>query len=284
MKKSGLVTYGKVYKIRGERANASQDLIAVEEPLQIRLEYVYKEAWHEKNLMVTMRSPGHDFDLAMGFLFAEGIIQGEKDILWMRYCEKVKKEEQGNVLVVRLADGLDFDSQVLDRNFYTHSSCGVCGKTAIDAVQAKLEKIRPGDNKKMSYQTLFTLQDAALVNQTGFKYTGGLHAASLFDSDGNLILLREDVGRHNALDKLVGAALREGMSLQKDRIVVLSGRVSFEMVQKAVRAGIPMLAAAGAPTNLSVDLAEDKGLTLIGFLKKDRFNIYTHAGRIMDSG
>lgn len=280
MKEGGLVTYGKILKVKEALGEEFQDLIAVEEPLQIRLKHAKNDQWHEKTLMVTMRSPGHDYDLAMGFLFAEQVIQGEKDILWMRYCQKVKKEEKGNVLIIRLADELDFDPAVLERNFYTNSSCGVCGKTAIDSVQGKLEKIPESEVRKVPYKTLFTLQDIALMNQPGFQYTGGLHAATLFDSDGNLLLTREDVGRHNALDKLVGAAMRQNISLQKDKILVLSGRVSFEMVQKAVRAGIPIMAAAGAPTHLSIRLATEKGLTLIGFLKKDRFNIYSHESRI----
>lgn len=275
-----LVIPGIVVKYEGVKGNEIQDLMAVEEPLQIRLEFEQSGAWHKKDLLVTMRSPGHDFDLAMGFLYAEGIIRREKDILFLRYCLQVKEEEKGNVLVVRLAPNPDLNLEGLERNFYTHSSCGVCGKTAIDAVKCEAATLDLDPDWKVLAETILALPHDLSSFQTGFKYTGGLHAAVLYDASGKMILIREDVGRHNALDKLIGTALREEIPLQQRKMVLLSGRVSFEMVQKAVNAGIQILLAFGAPTSLAVGLAQEKGLTLIGFLKQDGFNVYSGKERI----
>ncbi|MEX0884769.1 MAG: formate dehydrogenase accessory sulfurtransferase FdhD, partial [Cyclobacteriaceae bacterium] len=206
----GLVTPFTIVKVREKQYVEEADLVAVEEPLQIRLEYERGGDFITKDLLVTMRSPGHDFDLAMGFLFAEQVIHREKDILWIRYCKRVKEEEKGNVIIVRLAQELNFDmNHLLERNFYTHSSCGVCGKTAISAVCGHLEMVNGNFQQQILARTLMGLPKSLSINQYGFKYTGGLHAAVLFDVHGNLLLLREDVGRHNALDKLVGASLNE---------------------------------------------------------------------------
>ncbi|MEX2567720.1 MAG: formate dehydrogenase accessory sulfurtransferase FdhD [Cyclobacteriaceae bacterium] len=276
---TGLATPFVITKLQGEQRLEEADLVAVEEPLQIRLEFEKGDNFITKDLLVTMRSPGHDFDLAMGFLFAEQVIHREKDVLWIRYCQQVKEEEKGNVIIVRLAQDLDFDMNLLERNFYTHSSCGVCGKTAISAVSGHLDLVNNNLQQEIKAKTLMALPKFLSCNQYGFKYTGGLHAAVLFDAQGTLLALREDVGRHNALDKLVGASLKKGIDLE-NKVVLLSGRVSFEMVQKAVRAKIPVLAAFGAPTHLSVSLAREKGITMVGFLKKDRFNIYSHPSRI----
>lgn len=278
--KGGLVIPWTIRKQHQAGEESLSDLVAVEEPLQIQLEYEKYSEWHRKDLVVTMRSPGQDFDLAMGFLFAEGIIRQEKDVLWMRYCLQVKPEEEGNVIRVRLVPNLDFDSEKLNRNFFTHSSCGVCGKTAIDAVSCEAAGLPFDSDRKISPATIQTLPQKLNSQQTGFNYTGGLHAAVLYEDTGDLLLLREDVGRHNALDKLIGAGLKLGIPLRKNKVVLLSGRVSFEMVQKAVNAGIQVLVALGAPTSLAVRLANEKNQTLIGFLKKDRFNIYTGEGRI----
>lgn len=263
---------------------AIQDLVAVEEPLQVRIQWQQKGSWQEKNLYVTMRTPGHDFDLAMGFLLAEGVVKKVEDILFIRYCKRVKTEEKGNVVIVRLADDTVCDLSHTDRNFLTNSSCGVCGKSSIDAIYGKLEHTQISTETTISPEVLHTLSAFLDEEQTGFKYTGGLHAASLFDLSGNGLLLREDVGRHNALDKLIGAAYRQGLLPHPARIVLLSGRVSFELVQKTASAGIPLLVAIGAPSSLAIDLAEKTGITLVGFLKKDRFNCYTHPEKISGVG
>lgn len=256
------------------------DLIAIEEPLQIRLQWESSGTWNDKALSITMRTPGHDFDLAMGFLWAENIIQNKEDVLLIRYCKRVKPEEEGNVLLIRLSNGHQIPESVWDRNFLTNSSCGICGKSAISAVNCKDEALSNLNLPTVSPKVIYQLNASLLEEQTGFKYTGGLHAAALFDLEGTLLLLREDVGRHNALDKLVGAALKQSLLPSGNRIVMLSGRVSYEMVQKTVRAGIPILAAVGAPSSLAIDLAADKGVTLIGFLRNGRFNCYTHSRRI----
>ena len=197
-----LVVHGPVVKYEKEQGTSIQDLMAVEEPLQIRLEFEKSGVWHKKDLLVTMRSPGDDFDLATGFLHSEGIIRKEKDILLMRYCRQVKEEEKGNVLLVRLAPNPEIDLWGLDRNFYTHSSCGVCGKTAIDAVKCKAASLSDDPGWQVEPDTLIALSSTLQEHQTGFKYTGGLHAAVLYDAAGKMELIREDVGRHNALDKL----------------------------------------------------------------------------------
>ncbi|WP_162415909.1 formate dehydrogenase accessory sulfurtransferase FdhD [Cyclobacterium roseum] len=276
----GLVIPWTIQKQNQDGKEPISDLVAVEEPLQIQLEYEKYGEWHRNDLLVTMRSPGQDFDLVMGFLFAEGIIHQEKEVLWIRYCQRVKPEEKGNVVRVRLIPDLDFDPGKLNRNFFAHSSCGVCGKTAIDAVSCEAAGLPFHSDRKISAETVRSLAQKLNTEQTGFNYTGGLHAAALYDDTGDLLLLREDVGRHNALDKLIGAGLRQGTNLRKNKVVLLSGRVSFEMVQKAVNAGIQILVALGAPTSLAVRLAKEKNQTLIGFLKKDRFNIYCGEKRI----
>ncbi|MDN3686283.1 formate dehydrogenase accessory sulfurtransferase FdhD [Cyclobacterium jeungdonense] len=278
--KRGLVIPWTIRKQNQAGKESLSDLVAVEEPLQIQLEYEKYGEWHRKDLLVTMRSPGQDFDLAMGFLYAEGIILQERDILWMRYCQQVKPEEEGNVMRVRLIPNLDFDPEKLNRNFFTHSSCGVCGKTAIDTVRCDAAGLPFNSDRKISVVTVQSLTQKLNSQQTGFNYTGGLHAAVLYEDSGDMLLLREDVGRHNALDKLIGAGLRQGINLWENKVVLLSGRVSFEMVQKAVNAGIQVLVALGAPTSLAVRLANEKNQTLIGFLKKDRFNIYSGEERI----
>ncbi|SHN06521.1 FdhD protein [Cyclobacterium lianum] len=280
MDSKGLVAHAEVVKYSRTNSLLLQDLVAAEEPLQIRLEFEKAGSWYKKDLLVTMRSPGDDFDLAMGFLFSEGIVREEKDILLMRYCRQVREEEKGNVLLVRLAPNPEIDLAELNRNFYTHSSCGVCGKTAIDAVQCRALRLEDDPDWQIDPDTLMALPHALKEHQTGFKYTGGLHAAVLYDARGKIQLIREDVGRHNALDKLIGAALTGSIALERRKIVLLSGRVSFEMVQKAANAQIPVLVAFGAPTSLAANLARSKNLTLVGFLKQDAFNVYSGQERI----
>jgi FdhD protein len=257
-----------------------KDLLVVEEPLQIKLQFGQGENWQEKPLAVTMRTPGHDFELAIGFLLAENIIHSPEDIQSIRYCKRVKKEERGNVLLVRLSSSISFDLSLLDRHFFTHSSCGVCGKSAIEAITCE-DKALDHDISKVKTSLLKQLNEMLIKEQTVFKCTGGIHASALFSTDGPLLFLREDVGRHNAFDKVVGAALQQNLLPLSNCLMMLSGRVSFELVQKAVRARIPIIAAVGAPSSLAVSLAKEKGITLIGFLKNDRFNIYTGRERVV---
>lgn len=254
------------------------DLIVVEEPLEIRLGYGSENDRKQLSLSVTMRTPGNDEELTIGFLFSEGIINSMDDLLSVKYCEDLGQHEQKeNIIRAELNPRVELDPGIFKRNFYTTSSCGVCGKASIDQVKVQCVQISsririPGN---LLYQMPTKLQEAQIV----FKHTGGLHASALFDTDGNLLFFREDVGRHNALDKLIGYSVLSRSSLS-DSILLLSGRISFELVQKAARASIPIIAAVGAPSSLAVELADDVGITLVGFLKQDKFNVYTHPNRL----
>lgn len=281
MKTNSPVNWVNIKSWKNGEVEVKTDLLAIEEPLQIKLHIGEGDNWQEKPLAVTMRTPGHDFELAIGFLFAENIIQKREDVQLIRYCKRVKEEEKGNVLIVKLDPSIRFDSSVLDRYFLINSSCGVCGKSAIDAIKVNGDGFSK-DFPIVHSNVLLNLNKVLLKEQTVFKHTGGIHAAALFDTKGELVLLREDVGRHNAFDKLVGAALEQGYELMSESLLMLSGRVSFELIQKAIRAGIPIIVAIGAPSSLAVSLAEEKGITLIGFLKNERFNIYSGGERLID--
>ncbi len=279
MKTVSPVAFVPIDRYTDGESSSEGDLLAVEEPLQIKLQFGQEDQWQENALTITMRTPGHDFELAIGFLLAENIIKTPEDIQIIRYCKKVKEEEKGNVLIVRLSPSLKFDFSLLDRHFFTHSSCGVCGKSAIEAISCEDQPFMPG-SPRVKASLLKQLNQMLMNEQTVFKYTGGIHASALLKPTGELLFLREDVGRHNAFDKVVGAAFQENLLPLSDCLVMLSGRVSFELVQKAVRARIPIIAAVGAPSSLAVSLAKEKGITLIGFLKQDRFNIYTGRERV----
>lgn len=260
--------------------NDSPDVLAVEEPLEIRLAYISLGEVQEKNISVTMRTPGNDFELALGFLFTEGIIHSNHDIKSIRYCESVEKEEEkGNVVKVVLRDDLEFNFSSLERHFYTSSSCGVCGKSSIESVNQHCT-ILPTAGFKVSHKTIISLPKQLESDQTVFKHTGGIHATGLFNLKGELELMREDVGRHNAMDKIAGASLTNLQVPLSEKIMLVSGRTSFELVQKAIMLGVPILCAVGAPSSLAFDLAKANNLTLIGFLKKDKFNIYCGEHRI----
>jgi FdhD protein len=236
-----------------------------------------------KSLSITMRTPtGHDFELAAGFLLSEGIITNFTQISSIRYIANANEAAilQGNVLQIDLHARVPFAMEKLQRHFYTSSSCGVCGKTAIELVQQQSCYLLSPDFPKVSSSVVVQLPAKLRQVQSLFEETGGIHAAALFDTEGNLLAMREDVGRHNALDKLLGFALKENLIPLREKILLLSGRISFELVQKAAIAGIPMIAAIGAPSSLAIELAAENNITLIGFLREERFNIYTFRERI----
>ncbi|MBS1543672.1 MAG: formate dehydrogenase accessory sulfurtransferase FdhD [Bacteroidetes bacterium] len=247
------------------------DIVAVEEPLEIRL----ATEGETKKVSITMRTPGHDEELALGFLFTEGIISDYQAV------QQVDVDTPtGQFIEVGLRKGESPRLNQIERNFYTTSSCGVCGKASLDAVRVH-SKYRNTDNPiKIRASVLSQLPASALLRQGAFNQTGGLHASALFDSAGSFALIREDVGRHNALDKVIGHSFAKGLLPLKDSLLLLSGRISFELVQKAVMAGIPVIAAIGAPSSLAISLAEEEGVTLIGFLREGRYNVYTHPHRI----
>jgi FdhD protein len=271
-------TRARVRTVEAGRMRVQRDVLATEEPLEIRI----RDRGAVRPLAVTMRTPGHDFDLAAGFLFAEGIVASRDDIAQLSYCvgdDACAGEQQYNAITVDLRPHVSLDPQLFDRNFAVSSACGVCGKASLEQIERR--GISPLANGfSVSHETLYGLPDTLREAQGLFATTGGLHAAGLFDREGKLIALREDVGRHNAVDKLIGWALLEGKLPLSERIVMVSGRSSFEIAQKVVAAGVPVLCAVSAPSSLAVDLASRFGLTLIGFLRGDRFNIYHGAHRI----
>jgi FdhD protein len=250
------------------------DSIAVEEPLELRVD--------GKPLAVTMRTPGHDVELAHGFLHTEGVIGSVDDIRDARYCDSRDDEGRNtyNVLDVGLAPGVPPPVTGVERNFYTTSSCGVCGKASLDAVRLKTRYSPADDQVRVPYDVLAGLPDELRKRQQVFDRTGGLHAAGLFTAAGDLLVVREDVGRHNAVDKVVGWAVLNGQIPARSCILIVSGRTSFELAQKAVMAGIPVLGAVSAPSSLAVDLADESGLTLAGFIRNGSMNVYTHPDRI----
>lgn len=263
-----------VCRIDGSGSAICRDVLAVEEPLEIRLGCAKFGSPSHRGISITMRTPGHDDELAVGFLFTEGIITAREQLWGVRTCEA------GNAVRVDLRPGVAVDLTRLERHFYTASSCGVCGKASLEAVRIGSSSLPDAGRPVVEDAVIHRLPDALRARQAIFDRTGGLHAAALFDTRGNLLCLREDVGRHNALDKLIGAQFLAGRAALADCVLLVSGRASFELVQKASVAGIPVLAAVGAPSSLAVDLADECGLTLLGFVRADRFNIYTGADRI----
>ncbi len=270
---SAATTQINIKKVNADRITDTNDILAAEEPLEIKLEYGPATARKQKSLSVTMRTPGNDAELATGFLFTEGIISRFSDIKSITTLLE-------NIVQVSLAEDINLDMAKLERHFYTTSSCGVCGKSSIDAVRTVCNILVSGDELRFPASLIYKLPDILRSRQDVFDSTGGLHASALFDVSGQLLLTREDVGRHNALDKLVGAALEEDLLPLDKYLLLLSGRASFELVQKATMAGIRIIAAVGAPSSLAVELAEESGITLIGFLRGERFNIYSNAERI----
>jgi FdhD protein len=254
------------------------DTLAVEEPLEIRLGFSENGCQTHKAISITMRTPGNDFELAAGFLLTEGILHRTEQIAEIKHCGKFPNNR--NTVRIDLAEAVEIDLKRLERNFYTTSSCGVCGKSTLDALATGAKRIRDKGLPKVAAGTIHQLPEKLLKGQTVFDQTGGLHAAALFDTAGNLLDLREDVGRHNAVDKLIGNAFLGDRLPLSDKILFLSGRASFELLQKAVMAGIPIIAAVGAPSSLAVSAAEEFGVTLCGFVRDRRFNVYSGIERI----
>ena len=250
-----------------------EDSIAIEEPLEIRIGYGTASNRQRKPIAVTMRTPSQDFELALGFLYTEGVIFSKNDVKSIRFVAE-------NVVLVDLNENVVFDLDKLNRNFYTTSSCGVCGKASLEAVSTTTRFLLQKGFPKVSKKILSGLPEKLLAVQQSFNQTGGVHASVLFDTEGVALEIYEDVGRHNALDKLIGWAFQQDILPLKNHILLVSGRASFELIQKASMAGIPIVAAVGAPSSLAVELAEENGMTLIGFLKKDTFNVYTGFERV----
>lgn len=263
----------------GDEWQADDDVLAVEEPLEIRLRWWEADQQVEKSIAITMRTPGADFELATGFLFGEGILHSRKDYFEVGYCLDVDEQQTFNVVSVTLMPNLSFDITRLERHFYTTSSCGVCGKATLEALEIQGCEFLPV-RSTVDPATIQMLPERLREAQDVFDQTGGLHAAGLFDLDGNLLTLREDVGRHNALDKVIGAEVMADNNRLDDRVLLLSGRASFELLQKALTARIPIVASVGAPSSLALELATSFGITLIGFVRPDGFNIYCHPERV----
>ncbi|MDP4215390.1 MAG: formate dehydrogenase accessory sulfurtransferase FdhD [Bacteroidota bacterium] len=270
-----------IVRITGGTAVSVSDLLAIEEPLEIRIGYGPAPARTIQNLAVTMRTPGDDESLALGFLFTEGIIPNADSVDRIEHVFTSCYEDRQNAIQVTLKEGLMPDLGKADRNFYASSSCGVCGKASIAAIRTVSRASKPNrDADPIDPRLILELPGRLAGVQRIFADTGGLHAAALFDEKAELLLVKEDVGRHNALDKLIGSALRSLPASFTRSILLLSGRASFELVQKAAMAGIPIIAAVGAPSSLAASLAEEFGITLIGFLRPSRFNIYSVTDRI----
>lgn len=264
-----------VETIGNHSSTRRDDAVAIEEPLEIRLELA-SEGGGGRAIAVTMRTPGNDPELAVGFLHGEGIIRSADDVQEVGPCGN-----DGNTVRVLIRPGLAVDTSRLERNFYTSSSCGLCGKASIEAAMQSVALARvPEGTLQIDPDVLLSLPGRMRQAQATFDVTGGLHASALFSARGELRLLREDVGRHNALDKVVGSSLLTGSLPLHDCVLVLSGRASFELLQKSMAAQIPFVAAIGAPSTLAVDLADECGITLVGFLRDGSFNVYTHGGRL----
>jgi len=265
-----------VRKVSGSAFATERDVLAVEEPLEIRLGYHFKGRAQSKSISLTMRTPGNDRELAVGFLAGEGIVRHARDITGIRHIGIGASNE----LQVDLDESVDVDITRLERHFYTTSSCGVCGKTSLEAIQTRGAFAVPMEGFTMPAAKIHDLPAVSRAAQPVFAQTGGLHAAALFDGDRKLLDLREDVGRHNALDKLIGHQFLTGALPLHNRVLLVSGRISFELMQKAVMAGLPMVAAIGAPSSLAVELAEQFHVTLLGFVRDNQFNVYSGHWRI----
>ena len=274
----GSKTKTRIRVVEEGRMRVRPDTLATEEPMEIRL----LAGDTKQTVAVTMRTPGADFELAAGFLYGEGIVSSTDDILKISYCvdSDLDAEQQYNIVNVELRGNREYDLRPLERHFYTTSACGVCGKASLEQLELRgCPVIPPGPT--LTARTIYGMPEKLREAQGLFDATGGLHAAALFDKNGELIALREDVGRHNATDKLVGWALLEERLPISDHVVMVSGRSSFEILQKCLTAGVPIVCAISAPSSLAVDVAKEFGMTLVGFLREGRFNVYAGSDRIL---
>ncbi|HYV59809.1 MAG TPA: formate dehydrogenase accessory sulfurtransferase FdhD [Acidimicrobiia bacterium] len=269
----GSTASASVRAVEGARARERADRLVTEEPMEIR---VHGPAQEPAPLVVTMRTPGDDFDLAVGFCITEGVIDSAADVATVAYCLPDDGVQQYNVVTIRLRRPVDLEAH--HREFAANASCGLCGKATLEQVEIACDAVAPGP--RVARSALVTLPERLRRAQSVFDATGGLHAAACFDPHGELTVLREDVGRHNAVDKVVGHAALQGRLPLADQLLLVSGRMSFEIVQKAAVAGMPVLCAVSAPSSLAVEAAERLGQTVVGFLRGDRFNVYTHPKRI----
>ena len=256
-----------------------KDVVAVEEPLEIRVEFTRNGARETSAVSVTMRTPGNDFELAAGFLYGEGLLRGGEDVAEISYCQSDEPQTY-NIVVVKLRSGTFFDPEALSRNFYMSSSCGVCGKASLEAVEVRGCEQIPDEGLSVDPAILSGLPEKLRAQQGLFDRTGGIHAAGRFDEAGQLVCIREDVGRHNAVDKVVGVAFLAGELPLERTILAVSGRTSFEIMQKALAAGIPLVVGVGAPSSLAVDLARNFNMSLLGFTRSEGFNVYAGRERI----
>lgn len=271
-----------IRKIRGDAESSIEDSVAVEEPLEIQLSSSTQTGSAAKSVSITMRTPGDDVDLALGFLYTEGIIRSGSDVIAVRHVGQSSGDDAAqNIVRVEMQPDVDLDLDRLQRHFYTTSSCGVCGKASLDALRVSGQESLKDKGVAFARTLLADMPDKLLDRQRLFSKTGGLHAAAVFDARGNIVHIREDVGRHNAVDKLVGAMLAADQLPGHNTGLLVSGRASFELMQKALVAGIPTMAAVGAPSSLAVELAREFDMTLVGFLRAGNFNIYAGAQRIV---
>ena len=269
--------------IKGKLEN-TEDLISIEEPLEISLKFKNEEKWITKSLSITMRTPGHDKDLVRGFLFNEQIITNIKDIENIEsFGDKVGQYNIQNKILVTLSNSKNINISKIKRDFLTNSSCGVCGKSSLDALEIIKKDKTPKSNPKLSKKIIINSPSILKKNQSEFSKTGGIHASGLFSSDGSLISLREDVGRHNALDKMVGDSLINNYLKPNNQFITCSGRLNFELVQKVLMTNIGLMIGVGAPTSLAIDLANRFDMTLVGFVKEESFNIYTNNQKVIVS-
>ena len=280
MNRPGPTAIAKILKVeRGRRVDAS-DTLAAEEPMEIRVESGPKGNRTTTSLCVTMRTPGNDFELAAGFLFTEGVLARKRDIARIEYCPDPGVAQEYNIVSVLLRSDVRFTPDRLSRHLYMTSSCGVCGKTSLEAVRVAVRHEIPRDRPVLAPSVVAGIPDRLRHGQALFQETGGLHAAGLVDVKGGPLIIREDVGRHNAVDKVIGAELLADRMPLFDRVLAVSGRGSFEILQKAAVAGVPIVVAVGAPSSLAVSLAEEFGMTLVGFAREGRFNVYAGRSRI----
>ena len=271
----------KISKYKNNKLDNVEDYISIEEPLEINLKYKEGKDWKKENLSITMRTPGDDETLSIGFLYNEQIIT---DINWIEkiesYGENNGQYDFKNKILITLNNSDNVNIAQVKRNFLMNSSCGVCGKTSLDALETLKQDKPKYPNKKINKNIIIKSPEILRENQTQFSITGGIHASGLFSNDGNLIAVKEDVGRHNALDKLIGETLQKKLLNENDQFITCSGRLNFELVQKALINNIGLMIGVGAPTSLAIDLANRFDMTLVGFVKQESFNIYSNSQRV----